>query len=91
MDSAVQDERAPALFQAAADKFQEVSAHGARPPARERAAPASHPAAVKLLRVAASARAWQPGRRGALCSRAWRSIASNPTLCLGVFVRRRLP
>ena len=29
MDSAVQDDRAPALFQAAADKFQEVSAHGA--------------------------------------------------------------
>ncbi len=31
MDTAVQDERAPALFQAAADKFQEVSAHGALP------------------------------------------------------------
>lgn len=29
MDSAVLDERSPALFQAAADKFQEVSAHGA--------------------------------------------------------------
>ncbi|KAK9834855.1 hypothetical protein WJX81_004062 [Elliptochloris bilobata] len=28
MDTAVQDGRAPALFQAAADKFQEVSAHG---------------------------------------------------------------
>ena len=29
LDTAVQSEKAPALFDAAADKFQEVSAHGA--------------------------------------------------------------
>ena len=30
LDTAVQSDKAPALFDAAADKFQEVSAHGAR-------------------------------------------------------------
>jgi hypothetical protein len=30
LDTAVHSEKAPALFDAAADKFQEVSAHGAR-------------------------------------------------------------
>lgn len=31
LDSAVQSDQAPAIFDAAADKFQEVSAHGASP------------------------------------------------------------
>ena len=32
LDSAVQSDQAPAIFDAAADKFQEVSAHGPSPP-----------------------------------------------------------
>ncbi len=31
LDSAVQSDKAPAIFDSAADKFQEVSAHGVSP------------------------------------------------------------
>jgi len=90
MDSAVQDERAPALFQAAADKFQEVSAHGARPP-RARAAPALHHAASNHCTLQRALARRRPAPRCAVLARA-ALHSQHPSFLWGLrSVTRRLP